>query len=311
MREMDLISKHLHFSHYVKLSSYVESLRPWSFSASLIPVLLGIAIAYKSTGAFSIVALLLTGLCAISVHGAGNIVNTYFDYIKGIDSKKSDDRTLVDQILSIDEIVALGAFLYGCGCIGFVLLTALSPAKVVHLALVYFGGLSSSFLYTGGIGLKYIALGDVLILIIFGPVTVLFSYLAQVGQIELATIYYAIPLALNTEAILHSNNTRDVKTDSKAGIVTLAILIGPGASILLFALLLFIPYIIFMVVSVHTCRWFLLPVLTMPYAFKLEREFRQVSMQDIPQKTAKLNFIFGILYVLAILMSDKSVLPFL
>lgn len=38
------------------------------------------------------------------VHCAGNVVNTYFDYVKGIDNRKSDDRTLVDHILTIDEV---------------------------------------------------------------------------------------------------------------------------------------------------------------------------------------------------------------
>ncbi len=173
----------------IKLSSYVEALRPWSFSASLMPDLLGCALAHKATGDFSPSILVLTALCALSVHAAGNLVNTYFDFIKGIDNKqKSDDRTLVDQLLSKDELVTLGAVLYGLGCAGFIVLVLLSPARMEHLALVYFGGLSSSFLYTGGIGFKYIALGDVMILIIFGPITLLFSYLGQTGHTEWATM---------------------------------------------------------------------------------------------------------------------------
>ena len=152
-------------------------------------MLLGCAVAHKATGEFSPAILVLTALCALSVHAAGNLVNTYFDFIKGIDNKqKSDDRTLVDQLLSKDEVVTLGAVLYGIGCFGFIILVLLSPARMEHLALVYFGGLSSSFLYTGGIGFKYIALGDVMILIIFGPITLLFSYLAQTGHTEWATM---------------------------------------------------------------------------------------------------------------------------
>ena len=318
----------------MKLSCYVEALRPWSFSASLMPVLLGCAVAHKKTGEFSLAILILTSLCALSVHGAGNLVNTYYDFVKGIDSKKSDDRTLVDQLLTRDEVVTLGAVLYGFGCIGFVLLVILSPARMEHLALVYFGGLSSSFMYTGGIGFKvyhiynddltlkikyihsfkcgqYIALGDVMILIIFGPITVLFSYLAQSGQTEWATIYYAIPLALNTEAILHSNNTRDMKTDRRAGIVTLAILIGTPASIVLFACLLFLPYVMFTVVALHYSKWLLLPLVTLPSAFKVEKEFRSEDMRHIPKKVAKLNCSFALLYVIAVCMSKWSDLPYL
>lgn len=179
-----------------------------------------------------------------------------------------------------------------------------------HLALVYFGGLSCSFLYTGGIGLKYIALGDVLVMIIFGPLSVLFAYMAQTGDVASVTIYYAIPLALNTEAILHSNNTRDADNDKRAGIVTLAILIGNTASHLLYALLLFSPYIIFVVLAMKHSLWFLLPLVTLPQAFKIEKQFRNKStLRDVPKQTAKLNFFFGILYVIALF--NASHLPHL
>lgn len=294
----------------MKLSSYVLALRPWSLSASLMPTLLGSALAYKTAPEFSWLALLLTVLTIVSVHGAGNLVNTYFDYVKGIDGRKSDDRTLVDHLLSQDEVVSLGALLYAAGCAGFIGLAALSPAKMEHLALVYFGGLSSSFLYTGGIGLKYIALGDVLILIIFGPLSVLFAFMAQTGRVEWACIYYAVPLALNTEAILHSNNTRDLESDRTAGIVTLAILIGLTASHVLYAALLFAPYIMFVVAGVRHSSTFFLPLITLPAAFRIERQFRQPdAIQLVPRETAKLNLYFGCLYVAAV--SFTRSLPFI
>lgn len=294
---------------HCKLSSYVSALRPWSFSASFIPVALGCALAHKATGNFDLVVWCITCLTALSVHAAGNVVNTYVDYQKGIDSKRSDDRTLVDKILTPDEMVQLGAVLYCLGCLGFILLVALSPAKMEHLALVYFGGLSSSFLYTGGIGLKYIGLGDVLVLVIFGPVTVLFAYMTQTGTLHLGTLYYAMPLALNTEAILHSNNTRDMVSDQKAGIVTLAILIGRTASHVLFAGLLFIPYIVFTVMALHFTPCFFLPLITIPNAFQLEKQFRQGDLQSLPQKTAKLNIYFGLFYVLACVVAGRGQLP--
>lgn len=292
-------------SALMKLSSYVLALRPWSLSASLMPTLLGSTIAYKYPGTttdFNYFTLLLTVFTVISVHGAGNLVNTYFDFVKGIDNRKSDDRTLVDHILTKDEVVSLGAFLYFAGCVGFILLTALSPAKMEHLALVYFGGLSSSFLYTGGIGLKYIALGDVVILILFGPISVLFAFMSQTGRVEWGTIYYAIPLALNTEAILHSNNTRDLEVDKKAGIVTLAILVGYTCSHILYAFLLFTPYVMFIVMSIKYSKWFMLPLVTLPNAFKIERQFRSKEINSIPKETAKLNLFFGVLSVVACCM---------
>lgn len=304
-------SSSLH-SPLMKLSSYFLAVRPWSLSASLMPTLLGSALAYRLTGigSFSWISFILTLYTVVCVHGAGNVVNTYFDYIKGVDSRKSEDRILVDQLLSKDELVSLGALLYAAGCLGFVILTTISPAKMEHLALVYFGGLSSSFLYTGGIGLKYIALGDVLILVIFGPISVLFAFMAQTGYVELGTIYYAIPLALNTEAILHSNNTRDLESDKKAGIVTLAILLGHTVSRVLYAFLLFTPYITLVVLALRYSVWFLLPVVTLPTAFKIEKQFRSPRMiQSVPKQTARLNMFLGILYVVACLFVNP--LPYL
>uniref|UniRef100_A0A2P2I974 UbiA prenyltransferase domain-containing protein 1 homolog n=1 Tax=Hirondellea gigas TaxID=1518452 RepID=A0A2P2I974_9CRUS len=291
-----------------KVSAYVSALRPWSFSVSLTPVFLGCALAHK-VQPINVVTVLLTALTALSVHAAGNVVNTYYDYIKGIDSKKSDDRTLVDKILSKDEIVTLGVMLYLIGCAGFVLLTMLSPARLDHLALVFFGGMSSSFMYTGGIGFKYIALGDVLIIIIFGPITVLFSFMVQTGQVQWATIIYAIPLALNAEAILHSNNTRDMECDRKAGIVTLAILLGRVASEVLFAFFLFTPYSIFVIWGLKYSFWLMLPLITISEAFKIEKNFR-IDKNHIPKWTARLNFYFGFLYVFGCALTDNAKLPY-
>ncbi|XP_027626435.1 ubiA prenyltransferase domain-containing protein 1 isoform X3 [Tupaia chinensis] len=162
-----------------KCASYVLALRPWSFSASLTPVALGSALAYRSQGVLDPRLLVGCAVAVLAVHGAGNLVNTYYDFSKGIDHKKSDDRTLVDRILEPQDVVRFGVFLYTLGCVCAACLYYLSPLRLEHLALIYFGGLSGSFLYTGGIGFKYVALGDLVILITFGPLAVMFAYAVQ------------------------------------------------------------------------------------------------------------------------------------
>lgn len=93
---------------FMKLKTYLLALRPWSLSASLVPTLLGSALAYRSsTHEFNFLTFILTIVIIVTVHCAGNVVNTYYDYRKGIDNRKSDDRTLVDHILSEDEVSRL------------------------------------------------------------------------------------------------------------------------------------------------------------------------------------------------------------
>ncbi|XP_014668861.1 PREDICTED: ubiA prenyltransferase domain-containing protein 1-like [Priapulus caudatus] len=297
-----------------RLASYWMALRPWSFSASLAPVALGTALAYKSGGgdaaAFHAGALIATLFTVLSVHGAGNLVNSFFDYHRGIDSARADDRTLVDAILTTEEVINFGALLYFLGCVGFVAIDWLSPARMEHLALIYFGGLSSSFLYTGGFGLKYIALGDVVIVVTFGPVCVLFAFIAQAGRLSLLPLAYAIPLALNTEAILHANNARDAATDARAGIVTLPILLGATAAYALFVLLLFAPYMMLTVAALHCgAAWLLLPLLTLPVAFRMERQYRGRDLRRLPTRLAKMNLAFGMLYSVGCLMTPTNQLP--
>jgi 1,4-dihydroxy-2-naphthoate octaprenyltransferase len=178
-----------------------------------------------------------------------------------------------------------------------------------HLALVYFCGLSSSFLYTGGLGLKYVALGDLVIVFTFGPLTVVFAFLAQAGQFTLLPFLYAIPLALNTEAILHSNNARDMETDRLAGIVTLAILLGPTGSYALFCFLLFVPYLMFLLMGLHLSPWMALPAVSIVMAFRLEKEFRRQELTSMPQQVAKLNLLIGVLYTAACLLCSTQSLP--
>jgi len=68
---------------------------------------------------------------------------------------------------------------------------------------------------------------------------------------------------------------------------------------------------VFIVMALHSSKWLLLPLITLPSAFQLEKEFRSEDMRQIPQKTAKLNFFFALLYVMAVCLCPSSGLPFL
>lgn len=104
---------------FMKLRTYLSAVRPWSFSASLVPTLLGLALAYRTSTPHSLnfLTFILIIFTVLTVHGAGNVVNTYFDYVKGIDDRKSDDRTLVDCILSKDEVNKFIIFPFRFTCI--------------------------------------------------------------------------------------------------------------------------------------------------------------------------------------------------
>lgn len=285
----------------VRLKPFFTALRPWSLTASLAPVLLGTVLCYKAMEEWSFSVTLLSTGAVLAVHAAGNLVNTYFDYTQGVDAPgEATDRTLVDKHLSPSQVVNMAAYLYGCGMVFLWLLMMFSPARSEHLAGLFFGGLSGSFLYTGGIGLKYYVLGDLLVIITFGPLAVLFSYVAQCGSFSLAPLLVALPLALNTEAFLHSKHARDITTHHRTGMVSLAVLLGQQGSYLLFTLLLFLPYFIFLMWATRYSMWFSIPCVTLIQCFPLERAFREnPGNKSITHDLTRLNLVLGILLIIA------------
>ncbi|XP_031554430.1 ubiA prenyltransferase domain-containing protein 1-like [Actinia tenebrosa] len=281
-----------------KMKSYIICLRPWSFTASFMSVLLGTAMAWKSRENFDLLRLMLTLLAVLATHAAGNLVNTLFDYKNGIDTTTSDDKTLVKKTLTPREVRILIYICYEVAIASYIVIClgypSISPMKIFPTFLT---GMAASFIYTGSIGLKYIALGDLVVFIAFGPVITLFTYAVQTGELSMQCVSMALPLAFHTEAILHGNNIRDLETDKNAGIVTMAILLGMKNARLVYTLLLILPYIMISFMAPFHSAFLLFPLLSLPLACRLNFDCYHGNLQEIPQKTAMVNLVFGILYV--------------
>lgn len=290
---------------------YVSALRPWSFATSLVPVTLGTALAYRATSLFSAPLFILTSLSVLSVHGAGNLVNTYYDYIKGVDTAENrsmGNRVLVDRKLTPNQVATFGASLYALGTVIFAVIVSLSTVQLDRLALLFFGGLSGSFLYTGGIGLKYYVVGDVVVLLTFGPLSVLFAYTVQSGQLSVAPIILDIPLVLHVEAVLHVKHARDAGIHDSVNLVTLPIILGKTLSYFFFTLLLFIPYFMFIFMGFYYSQFFWIPAVTVLLAFDLEKRFRAGHLTTLPTDTVKLLLPVACLYIYSCLFAKR--IPF-
>ncbi len=302
----------------------LSALRPWTFSAATTPVVLGAILSYHSEGLFRPDLFLLTLSAVLSVNGAGNMVNSYFELIRGSRStavatvdtrterrrRRSSNGKDSDEEADHSKLVNFAAYLYFFGMICLWLLMTLSPAKSQFLAALFFGGLSSSFIYTGGIGLKYYIIGDILVMFTFGPLAVLFSYLVQTGTVSMGPLLLALPLAVSTEAILHSKHIRDMKEDKRADMVSLAVLLGKQGSYLLYTMLLFLPYLAFVIFGTQFSLSLALPLLSMPFAFRLERRLREHGpSKGISTSTAKLNLAISVLFALGCLFAKR--IPFI
>lgn len=287
--------------------NFITAVRAWTFTVTIMPMLIGNCLAYKQLGSFNVWVFFATFVTLVSGTAAANLVNTYYDFKHQVDGPGSDDQTLIGGLVTVKDVRLMIAFCYGLSAVSFFTLVHLSPGHSWNLIFMFSIMASISFLYTGGITLKYIGLGDITVFGIFWTCPGLFAFLSQGGGLSWGPLVHTLALALNTTAILHSNNIRDVISDTKAGIITLAVLIGDTGSAMVFAVLLFSPYIILVVLIIGYSWWFLLPLLTLASSLKCWRKFQEGDMRKLPQYIAsKINLPFGLLYVVACALTAPS-----
>ena len=82
--------------------------RPWSYTATFIPVSLGAALAWNE-GTFNLWLFLLTLAGGICVHAGTNLMNTYGDFITGVDTMESASHLqVVSGLISPEKVKAAG-----------------------------------------------------------------------------------------------------------------------------------------------------------------------------------------------------------
>ena len=69
-----------------KLKTYFLAARPQFFTAIILPVGLGAAVAWHENKIFMLSYFILSLLAAIFYHAGINVLNDYFDYLNGTDN---------------------------------------------------------------------------------------------------------------------------------------------------------------------------------------------------------------------------------
>ena len=201
-------------------------------SATLIPVLIGIAIAARH-GSFDLAAAVLTIIGANAVHLALNVANDVFDARLGADDKNVNptqfsggSRVIQYGLVSLSRMATISAVLYivGIGVGLFLLASRFSVALLV----IGVAGILLSFFYTAPpFKLVYRGLGELATAIGFGPLMLIGAYVVQTrGALAAEPFVASIPIAVLVALILYVNEVPDRPADARAGKLTLPVLLG-------------------------------------------------------------------------------------
>jgi 1,4-dihydroxy-2-naphthoate octaprenyltransferase len=303
----------------VPLRVWWRATRPFSFTATLVPVALGAALAPAPSlsGAapgpldspparLALFALTLVG--ALGVHAGANMINDYYDHRNGLDNAASlgPSKTIQEGLLTPPQMLGGGLAAFALGALLGLALVALRGPAILWLGLVC---LPLAFFYTGSpLRLAYHGLGELLVAIFMGPVMILGAYYVQAGRFDLAPALSSLPVALLVAAIMHANNLRDIEPDRARGKVTVANLLGPARAAWEYHLLVLGAYAL--VAALVAARVLspgaLLILLTLPLALSLVRRVaatqEPVALNAVLRRTAALHARFGLLLIAGVLL---------
>jgi 1,4-dihydroxy-2-naphthoate octaprenyltransferase len=208
-----------------KIVAWFNAIRPYSLLASIAPVVVGTAIAY-SDGFFHWPSALSALIVAVFIQIGTNLSNDYFDFKSGVDRLGHGRPTssILSGALTSSEIKVgfVLAFAVAAVAANTLVIRAGMPALIIAVVSIVAG-----LLYTAGRwSLARLGLGDLFVLVFFGPVAVAGTYYVQSFEYNGAVILSGFMTGFVSVAILVVNNLRDITTDAVAGRKTLAVRFG-------------------------------------------------------------------------------------
>lgn len=277
------------------------AVRPWSFTASIIPVTLGAILAF-SQGYWHPWLFIITLFAGVAVHAGTNYLNTYGDFVSGVDTIESAPSApeLVTGLLQPKAV-----YLAGMACLALAAILGAILAYFSGWLVIVFGalGLLGGYTYTTGkYPYKYYGIGPFLVFLLMGPLMTMPAYYIQTGFITWTSALISLPIGFLVTGIMHSNDLRDTHHDQLAKIKTLTLYLGFSKARLFYGALYLLAFlsIIMMAITQILPPLTLLPLLLLPQALKGWRSLNPPTNETlavIEAHAAKMHFLFGVLFI--------------
>ena len=287
---------------------WIKAVRPYAYSASLVPVAIG-GLYVKYTGAgFSGLRFGVSLAAGLLMHTAANLWNDYYDFKGGVDRAGGG---IGSGVLLAGEMTPARCFRGALICAMLSSLAGLWLVLQVGWGLFWLGvaGVFGAWAYSAGpLSPKHRALGEVWVFLMMGAGMTLGGVMAQTGHFSRGAVAVGVPAALLMTLILYANNLRDISSDREAGLRTLPMRMKPVAAKLLAGLFLAGAYVLAaaMALAHHVPLAVWATWLTLPLAI---RWFREVWQGPVLEKhvvgMAMLHMGFGLLFAVGLVFGHR------
>ena len=168
----------------------------------------------------------IISLCAVLIQVICNYANDLYDFLKGADTaaRIGPQRAVQSGLISPKAMRDALKFLVLCVVLlGFLLVKEGGwPILVIGISSIF-----AAFAYTSGpFPLAYLGLGELFVLIFFGPVPVYGTLLILIGRVIPSALLIGVGIAALASALIVVNNVRDREQDKDTSKNTVAVRIG-------------------------------------------------------------------------------------
>jgi 1,4-dihydroxy-2-naphthoate octaprenyltransferase len=244
------------------LKLWVAGARPRTLPAAVVPVAVGTAAGYWSSGHLVLTTAQLTPSChaalctqfdhqlswlnallalivALGVQIGTNYVNDYADGERGTDERRVGPvRLVAGGLATVREVKIAAAAAFGVAAVAGLILAARVTWWLIPLGIICF---VAGWAYTGGPKpYGYYGFGELFVFVFFGLVATAGSAYVQHAPFVSTfqghpfsydydwgfALWAGVPVGLVAAALLQANNLRDIETDTESTKRTLAVRLG-------------------------------------------------------------------------------------
>jgi 1,4-dihydroxy-2-naphthoate polyprenyltransferase len=319
---------------------WVAGARPRTLPAAIVPVVVGTAAGYLSSGRFitrpqtssACHAIACTGfdrqlswlnavlalIVALGIQIGTNYVNDYADGVRGTDENRVGPiRLVAGKLATVREVKIAASIAFGIAALAGLGLAARVTWWLIPVGLVC--GIAG-WAYTGGPRpYGYLGFGELFVFVFFGLVATGGSAYVQHAPyvITLAghlftyrydwwfAFWVGVPVGLLAAALLQANNLRDIGTDTESGKKTMAVRLGRRRAGLFYCFTLMGVALSIGVVSSYR-PWSLLALLALPVAIAPVRlalgDQEGRALLPMLGTTARLQILAGVLLAVGLLL---------
>lgn len=221
---------YLYLCRMNKCIAFIKAARLRTLPLALVGIMVGNGCAWVA-GRFDLEICILTISTALLLQIVSNFANDYGDFVKGTDNAQrvGPERALQSGQIQKKEmqfIILLSILLAFLSGIRLIMVSLKDATLADFLFFLGLGIISILAAITYTVGKKaygYLGLGDIMVFIFFGLVSVCGAYYLQTRIFDYSVLLPAVSVGMFSAGVLNMNNTRDLENDKESGKNTLPV----------------------------------------------------------------------------------------